>query len=88
MLTYKVSRRFSDFEAFHTMLTNTVFCEYLLPPLPDKHNFIKNYILEDDSDFVKQRMRDLEYFLVRLNAHHKLRYSRELREFLTGEKLD
>jgi hypothetical protein len=33
-------------------------------------------------------MADLEYFLVRLNAHHRIRYSRELREFLTGERLN
>ncbi len=25
---------------------------------------------------------------MRLNSHHRLRYSKELREFLTGEKLD
>lgn len=31
---------------------------------------------------------DLEHFLVRLNCHHKIRYSKEFREFLTGEKLD
>ena len=33
-------------------------------------------------------MQDLEYFLLRLNVHHRVRYSRDLREFLTGEKLD
>lgn len=86
--TYKVYRRFSDFEAFHLLLTNTTHCEYLLPPLPDKHIFLQNYIQQDDSAFVTQRMEDLEYYLVRLNTHHKVRYSRELREFMTGEKLD
>jgi len=37
---------------------------------------------------VRERTRDLEYFLVRLNSHHKIRYSKEFREFLTGETLN
>jgi hypothetical protein len=40
---YKVTRRFSDFEAFHNLLQNTVYAEYLLPPLPDKHFCLYNY---------------------------------------------
>ena len=52
MRTYKVFRRFSDFEAFHNALQNSIFIEYLLPPLPEKHIFIKNYIEQDDSEFV------------------------------------
>jgi hypothetical protein len=42
--TYKVTRRFSDFEAFLNFLQGTVFCQYLLPPLPDKHIFLHNYL--------------------------------------------
>ena len=42
----------------------------------------------DESEFVQQRVADLEYYLVRLNAHHRVRFSKELREFLMGEKLD
>lgn len=41
---FKVYRRFSDFEAFHMLLTNTTHSEYLLPPLPDKKFFLQNYI--------------------------------------------
>jgi hypothetical protein len=88
ILTYKVSRRFSDFEAFYNHLQNTLYTEYLLPPLPDKQFFLKNYLLTDESAYVQQRMLDLEYFLVRLNSHHRIRFCKEYREFLTGEKLE
>lgn len=86
--TYKVSRRFSDFEAFHNSLQHGAFVEYLLPPLPEKQIFLRNYVEKDESEFVAKRMADLEYYLVRLNAHHRIRFSKELREFLSGEKLD
>ena len=87
VLTYKVERRFSDFEAFFNLLQTTLYSEYLLPPIPDKQFFLKNYVHKDESEFVTQRMQDLEYFLVRLNSHHRIRFCKEFQEFLTGEAM-
>jgi hypothetical protein len=78
-----VIKRYSDFEALYTKLMAT-YLEYLIPPLPDKS--IKNFLATDESEFVSQRIKDLEYFLVRINSHPKLRSKPEFREFLTYKR--
>ncbi len=40
----------------------------------------------EDSAFVNARIKDLEYFLVRINAHPILRSKPEFKDFLTYER--
>jgi len=78
-----VIKRYSDFEELYKkLLTNYPHC--LVPPLPEKS--IKNFIATDESDFIKKRVKDLEYFLVRINSHPKLRGKPEFRDFITHKR--
>lgn len=49
--------------------------------MPEKSLYDK--IAADDSSFVDERLKDLEYLLVRLNDHPVLRNSDELMEFIS-----
>ncbi|CDW72128.1 sorting nexin 7 [Stylonychia lemnae] len=77
--THIVKKRYSDFEQLYELLVNN-YLECLLPPLPEKS--IQNFTSDEDSDFVRIRQRELEYFLNRLNNHKKLSYVQEFRDFL------
>ena len=83
MQTYTVSKRFNDFESLYNKLLAN-YPEYLIPPLPAKS--VRNLLAADDSDFVKERVKDLEYFIVRLSLHPRLSMTPEFKEFLTEER--
>ena len=74
-----MQKRFSDFKKLYSQLIS-IYLENLVPPLPDKS--LKNFISNDDSIFVKTRVKDLEYFLVRINSHPKLKETDEFKSFL------
>jgi len=80
-----VIKRYSDFEALYKRLVAN-YLEYLVPPMPDKS--LRNYMVGEDSDFVNERIKDLEYFLVRVNSHPHLRSKPEFKEFLTYQRPD
>ena len=78
-------KRYSDFEDLYKKLMSA-YPHCLVPPLPEKS--VKNFIATDESDFVKKRLKDLEYFLVRINSHPKLRSKPEFRDFITHKRED
>ena len=80
-----VLKRYSDFEALYQGLV-TNYLECLVPPLPDKS--VRNFLVGEDSSFVNERIKDLEYFVVRVNAHPVLRAKPEFKDFLTYDRGD
>jgi hypothetical protein len=83
-----VFRRFSDFERLYTLLLDVQVqpCGYIIPPLPEKSVYDK--LVADDSQFVKDRVSDLERFLVRIGNHKMLRQTHIFYLFLTEKSFD
>jgi len=77
-----VHRRYSDFCWLQSELA-AEFPGLVIPPLPEKH-MVRRF----SEQFLAQRQRSLEKFLVRIAGHSTLRSSRYVKAFLQSDSLE
>lgn len=84
-----VSRRYSDFEWLYKEFDNK-YIGIIVPPLPEKNALLKlnlhNIEIAIRTQLFEDRLLSLKEFLMKVISHPKLRFTSELKAFLSDSE--